>query len=487
MTSSTPPLRGYLMLTALVFGAIFTTVFGALAGYVLTENRLQRLSTSEAAALAVAEAGLEYYRWHLAHYPDDLQNGTGVPGPYEIEYEDPEGGIAGTITLDIAGNAACGETTSVDITSTGEVEGAPGTTRTVSARYARKSVGDYSYVLNADVFAGEDRVIYGPYHSNYGIRMDGTANSPVTSSVEEWNCTSSFGCSPTDSDAPGVTGDGPNQDLWSYPEATIPFTNISADFASLKTLATAQGIYYPRYSSGTNTSNSQYWRGYHLVFNANDTVSVYRVNTPESRTHWSGAANNGSVNPSDVPASSDYVAIASGGETLYQTRTLPADCGLIFIEDNVWVEGTIPSKVTVVAAATSTALAPNAYIRNNISYGATDGSDGFTLIAERNVLVSPQAPSTLTLNGIFIAQDGAFGMNAYETCSYGQKTGTLTIYGTTVSNKRTGTKWGSGSGCSAYRGYNLRIDAYDRELASDPPPGTPVVSDDYRFVNWQEE
>lgn len=481
-----PPMRGYLLLTGLVFGTIFVTALGALASYVLTENRLQRLSTAEAKALAIAEAGLEYYRWHLAHYPDDLQNGTGAAGPYTLDYHDPEGGVAGTITLEIEGNASCGETTSVDITSTGAVDGAPGTARTVAARYARKSVGDYSYVLNADVWAGPDRIILGPYHSNYGVRMDGTANSPVTSSVGSWNCTSSFGCTPTQSAAPGVLGNGPNQYLWEDEVPSIPFNNISADFTALKTLAQDEGIYYPRYSSGTNTGQTQYWRGYHLVFNANGTVSVYRVGTPQQRDLWDGAANNGRINPNDTPSSSDYAAIASGGETLYETRAIPADCGLIFVEDNVWVEGTVPSKVTVVAANTGS-LAPNAYIRNNIQYGATDGSDGFTLIAERNVLISPQVPDTLTLRGIFVAQDGAFGMNAYETCSYGEKDGTLTIHGTTVSNKRTGTRWGSGTSSCSYRGFDERVDAYDRELASDPPPGTPVVSDDYRFVNWREE
>lgn len=466
------------MLTALIFGAIFVTVFGALTSFLLSENRLQSVNTSQNQAFALAEAGLEYYRWHLAHYPDDLQNGTGTAGPYVINYTDPEGGTVGTITLDISGNQQCGETTSVDIVSTGTMANSPGSSRTVTARYARPSVGEYSYILNADVWAGADRTILGPYHSNYGIRMDGTANSKVSSSVSGWNCTSSFGCSPTQNPtASGVIGTGPNQNLWEDEVPQVPFDSISADFGTLKTLAQSDGLYYPRYSSGTNQNNEAYWRGYRLTFNSNGTVTIRRV---DDLTNLSSTPVNSADDTDDWAYISD--------DDPYTTATIPADCGLIFVEDHVWIEGTIPSKVTVVAAnVVNAGVEPNAYILNNTQYGATDGSDGLTLIAERNVLISPQAPNTLTLNGIFIAQGGAFGMNAYN-CSSGvaTKTGTLTILGTTVSNKRTGTQWTST--CGGYnKGYQDRIDSYDANLATSPPPSTPVTSDDYRFVDWRED
>lgn len=466
------------MLTALIFGTIFVTVLGALASFTLSENRLQLVSTAQNQAFTIAEAGLEYYRWHLAHYPTDLQNGTGAAGPYVITYSDPEGGAIGTFTLDITGNTQCGEVTSVDIESTGTVSGDPGSSRTLEARYARPSVGEYSYILNADVWAGSDRTILGPYHSNYGIRMDGTANSPVTSSVSTWNCTSSFGCSPASSTAPGVVGSGPNQNLWDYPVPQVPFASISADFGSLKTLAQAQGVYYPRYSTGSATTSADYWDGYHITFNSNDTMTVRRVSnttslsvTPVNSSEWG----------------TDRALIQA--EAVYETRAIPSSCGLIFVEDHVWVDGTIPSKVTLVAAnvVSGGTITPNVYLRNNIQYEVTDGTDGLTLIAANNVLIAPNAPSTMTLNGIFIAQGGAFGMNAYSCASgYATKTGTLTILGTTVSNKRTGTQWTST--CGGYnKGFQNRIDSYDRLIATDPPPGTPTVSDDYRFVDWREQ
>lgn len=470
-----PPLpRGYLMLLAMVFGAIFLTVLGALSSFVLTENRLQSAATEKSKGLVIAEAGLEYYRWFLAHYPNDLQNGTGVAGPYVLSYSDPEGGEAGTISLTISGNTACGQTTSIDIESTGTPTGSPNAAKTITARYARPTVAQFSYILNSSVWAGSDRIISGPYHSNGGIRMDGTANAPVTSSLASWLCTSSFGCSPNQTKA-GVWGAGPNQDLWEYPVPQVDFAGIAADFSSLKTTAQASGIYLPRYSSG-NSNNASYWRGYHLIFNSNGTVTVRRVSGTTSL----------SSTPVNAADTVDRTLLST--ESTYATYTLSSTCGLIFVEDNIWVEGVVDRKVTVVAAnVTNTGVAPNAMLKNNITYAATDGTDGLTLIAENNVLVTPDAPNTMTLNGIFIAQAGAFGRNLYSCPGSYEPRGTLTILGTTVSNLRTGTKWVNGCGWSGDGGYQTRIDAFDRNLSTDPPPFTPNTSTDYTFVDWREE
>ncbi len=471
------------MLLALVFGAVFLAVFGGLSLYVLSENKLQSHNAQSAEAFSLAEAGLEYYRWFLAHFPNDTQNGTGAPGPYTLSYNDPEGGAAGNITLSINGNVSCGQTTSVDIQSTGAPTDAPTVTRTLKARYARPSVGSYSYILNDSVWAGDDRVILGPYHSNGGIRMDGTANSPVTSSLSTWTCTSSYGCSPTQNNAPGVVGDGPNQTLWDYPTPQVDFSAISADFGSLKTLATASGVYYPRISTGVATTSASYWNGYHITFNSNGTMTVKKVTattqlqiTPVNSAEWN----------------TDRALIAT--ETAFETKTIPSSCGLIYVEDNVWVDGTIPSKITLVAANIVNAnVAPNAYLASNLQYSAYDGTKGLTLIAENDVLVAPNSPTNMTLNGIFIAQAGAFGRNLYLNSSRSdcnstyEPKGTLTILGTTVSNKRTGTKWMNGCGGGSDAGYQTRIDSYDRRIATDPPPFTPVVSTDYQFVDWKEE
>lgn len=465
--------RGYLMLLAIVFGSIFLTVLGALSGYTLTQNRVQDVATGQSRALALAEAGLEYYRWFLAHNPGDLTNGTGQPGPYILSYDDPEGGTVGTVSLEVTGASYCGQAGAIDIRATGNPDDGTGATRTIRVRYAQPSVAQYSYILNDSVWAGADRVINGPYHSNGGIRMDGTTNAPVSSSLASWLCTSSFGCSGSQTVA-GVFGAGNNQELWTYPEPQLDFAGIAADFGALKEIANTNGRYLPRFSSG-NRNGAAYWRGYHLIFNGDGTVSVKRVSATERLDVVP-------VNSSE--ADSDRALIQN--ETDYATYTLSPDCGLIFVEDNVWIEGTVEGKVTVIAAdVENTGVSPSAMLRGNITYAGED--DGLTVIAENNVLITPDAPQVMELHGIFVAQGGAFGRNLYECPSEYEPRTSLTIEGTTVSNKRTGTKWMNGCGSQGNAGFQSRVDAYDRLLATDPPPFTPVISTDYQFIDWREE
>lgn len=466
------------MLLSLVFGTIFLTVFGGLTFFVLSANKLQTHNASSVKAFAIAEAGLEYYRWFLAHYPGDLQNGTGLPGPYVIPYDDPEGGGTGTITLNIINNTSCNQSLSVDLESTGSASDSPGVTRTVTARYTRPSVGLYSYIVNDSVWAGSDRIISGPFHSNGGVRMDGTSNSTVSSSLATWNCTSTYGCSPDQPTAPGVTGTGVDQALWVYPVPQVDFGAIAADFGNLKTIAQASGTYLDRYSTTNGQGDPAFWRGYRLTFNADGTVTVRQVSSTRQNTVTP-------VNSAD--GNTDRIEIQN--ESQVTTTLIPPDCGLIFVEDNVWIDGVIDGKITLVAANVINAnINPNVYLNNNITYENADGTDGLTVIAENNVLISPQAPNTMTLNGIFIAQGGAFGMNAYACNSgFATKSGTLTILGTVVSNKRTGTKWTSTCSNGLYKGFQTRIDSYDRHVATDPPAFTPVVSSDYQFIDWREE
>ncbi|MDR3547845.1 MAG: hypothetical protein P4M11_06205 [Candidatus Pacebacteria bacterium] len=483
--------RGYLMLMALVFGSIFLGLLAALSSYVLSENHAEVVSISKSKALAIAEAGLEYYRWHLAHFPTDLQNGTGQPGPYTIPYNDPEGGQTGSIQLSITGNQACGQITSIDIQSKGMSSDGAGGTATLDARYAKPSVALYSYILNSSVWAGADRIINGPYHSNGGIHMDGTVNAPVTSSLSSWTCTTSFGCN-SNMTEPGVFGSGTNSTLWSYPTPQVDFSAISADFSSLKTTAKASGLYFPRISSGTSGSNAG--EGYHLIFNSNGTVTVYKV------TAETNVPSLPIDNQSQTTVQPDYTLIKT--QSLYNdgshsngVYTIPSGCGLVFVEDNTWIEGTIPSEITLVAAnVTNTGVTPNIMLPNNITYSNPSGTSGLTAISSNDILITPNSPQNMTLNGIFIAQGGAFGRNYYGENSSGQMTcpntyeprGTLTIHGTTVSNLRTGTQWENG--CSTGNaGYQSRIDAFDRQLSTNPPPFTPFVSTTYEFVNWRQE
>lgn len=467
--------RGVTVILVLVFMGVFTIIMGTVASYTLTQSKVARAKLAQEEAFAIAEAGLEYYRWFLAHNPGDLQNGTGAAGPYMYTVDDPEGDTLGTATLSISGNEACGETQQIDITSEGVSNTDPQFSRTLSSRYARPSVAQFSYIINGNVWVGGDRTISGPYHSNGGIRMDGTSNADVTSSVADWLCTSSFGCSP-DQTVDGVWGSGVDPALWDYPVPQVDFAGIVVDMTELKDHALADGLHF------TGAAGRSGRKGYRLNFLADGTVDVYRV--INTSYNWS-------IHVDDINGGwkQDYHTITQ--ENFIDNYTIPDGCPVIFVEDKIWIEGTVKGKITVASADfLGSSFETDVIINDSIDYAGPEGDDGLTVIAENSILIPPEVPTDMSLRGIFVAQGGYFGRNLYACwdAPY-DKRNTLTINGTIVSNERVGTKWTySTSGCSnEWSGFETRINAYDRLLATDPPAFTPAASENHTFTTWREE
>lgn len=466
--------RGSMIIMTLIFGAVFMMLASSLAGFVLVQKKSTRAKESREKAVQIAEAGLDRYRWYLGHYPND-QDGPTNSMPYTATYDDPELGLTGEYTITASSSSSCGEVQSMDIISEGHTDDAPDFKRTVSGRYARPSVAEYAYIINSNVWAGADRDIVGPYHSNGGIRMDGTNYSTVTSGQSTWLCTSSFGCSPN-STQQGIFGAGPNDELWSYPQPTIDFGAISVDLANMKTRAQSQGLYFARISGG----NPRY--GYHLVLKSNRSVDVYRVTN--SDRIWSYTLEDG--------WKQRYEAIT--GQALVGNYAIPESCGLIFVEDRVWLEGVVRGKMSVAVADIGNPHSSDLILNNNVTYTTNDGSDGLTVVADNDVIIPLLSPEDMSIYGIFIAQNGHFGRNNYTSSGsqdvpaaydgYVQQDD-LIVHGTIVSNGREGTKWTSGG--TFVSGYDDRFNTYDRNQAINPPPMTPYVSDDYTFIEWHEE
>jgi len=485
--------KGSVTLIAIVFMGVFMVLMGALANMALSQNKVQKEKENREKAFQIAEAGLDYYRWFLSHYPTDIQDGTGVVGPYVHTYTDPEDGAIGEFSLDITGNLQCGEVMSVDITSTGYTYAKEDAKRTVSGKYSRPSVAEYAYILNSSVWAGADRIISGKYHSNKGIVMDATHDSLVTSEYTTWNCTL---CTPSKNPAGGVTknsGGHGNSALWKFPSPRIDFTIINQNFSNLKRFATTNNRYYG--PSGAE--------GYHIILKNNGTMDIKRVNTTIKNTYcwrehgrtycdsediWGYDTDNGWQYEKSIPA----------GETTIATGvTFPSDCSVAYFEDNIWVDGNVNGKITI-ATADSGSGTTNAYLMKDILYTPGDGKeDGLTLLAENSVLINPASEDNLELNGIFLAKDGHVGRNHY-LCSgeyslpdaycnpvdYSERT-LLTINGSIVSEGSVGTQWVSGE--TFISGYHSRVNSYDRKQATNPPPLTPFTSEDFDFIEWREK
>lgn len=478
----------------LAFMGIFLFLLGTIFSYTLTQGRYGRALYAREQAVNIAEAGLEYYRWFLARNPSIMVNGTGLVSPYTHEVTDPETGRIGTAQITATANRACGQVQWVDMTSVGRADVSTNYARTLAARYMRPSVAEYSALLNANVWAGSDRVISGPYFSNGGIRMDGIHNSTVQSSQALWSCDSSFGCSPTQN-RNGVFGAGSNPALWAW-APNVPsfnFAGIATNFSTMRTYANTQGILLDTdrvrvagvQQGGTFSSvGGSDQRGYRIVLRSDNTIDVYRVTGTQS-VDTIHANNPGTW-------TTDYHTITNS--TYVGRYSIQSGCAIIYAQAKVWLEGVVGTKVTVIAADAGS-YTPDIILNNNITYSSGTGSSGLTAIAERNVLIPLVSPENMTVRGVFVAQSGYFGRSYYTAQgndhdvpsaydSYVQQS-TLTTIGTVVSNGRIGTQWTcSGVYCS---GYANRIDTYDRLLAFNPPPFTPAASPDYKLVLWREQ
>jgi hypothetical protein len=475
--TSTPKPQGFILAIVAVFGAVFLTIGLGLAGYLLAMQHAEEARVENEQSLAIAEAGLNYYAWHLAHYPSDLQDGTGGSGPYVHQYQDPEGGTAGSYSLSIDGHLQCGSPTVIDITSVGSTAKNPLRKATVVGRYARPSVANYSYVFNTNTWAGAALTVFGRMHSNGGIHMDGNNLSTVESSVSTWSCTSTYGCSPTATKA-GVFGTGTNPALWVYPTPQMDFNSISANLSSIKTAAQSGGGLYFAARSGAADQ-----RGYHMVFKSNGTFDMYAVTSTVAASGFNPVLNAWTTEHNII-----------GSETLLGNYTIPSSCGAVFVEDRLWAEGTVKGKVTVAAAdLTGGGTNPDVMLANNISYAAYDGTNGLTLIAAGNLVLPLNSPNDLTIHGIYAAQNGAYIRDYYyyaasdsfavpsQYSSYVTRN-SLTLVGSIVSRGSAVTSWGS----PVTSGYVNRSTTYDGTLASNPPPFTPYTSSQYSFVLWNQ-
>ena len=442
-----------------------TVIYGLLILLSLQVEYSQRQLASEQ-SLNIAEAGINYYRWHLAHEPEDYQDGTGATGPYTHEYKDPEGGTMGSYQLEII--APTNGSSIVTIRSTGWSNDYPGVKRTIEAQYGIPSLTKYSFLSNASSWYGTGITVNGDIHSNNGIRMDGTNTAKVTSAQSTYQCGSETGCSPTTS-KPGVWGSGGDQNLWEYPVPTVDFNSISFDFAKMKTSAQTDGLYL-------DSSN----QGYHLIFNNNGTVTVRKVT---NTGYYYG------YDPDDG-CQRRYQRITN--EQTVGTYNV-ADVPIIFAENYLWVEGNVRGRTTVVAARFP--LNNNdmdIWIPNNIKYTTYDGSDSLGLISQHDIYFARDIPENFQIDAALLSQSGKIIRHAYYYLSYFSQCGNagsgnvkdkLTINGAIMSFNKS--YWNFESGGNLISGFTSRETNYDGNLLFMPPPYFPTTGE-YQFLNWKE-
>ncbi len=467
--------KGIITTYVLVFGTIFLILLGGIFGFILLQLKQSAHEEAWNKSLDIAEAGLEYYRWCLNNK---------ITGDCELDklYTDTEGSEIGSFSLQINSDINCSGEGAVTITSSGWTKGYPQVKREVQVVYAKTSVAKYSYLLNDSVWAGADREIRGLYHSNGGVRMDGENQSLVTSAQQEWVCTSSFGCGtcPTDANppcriegtnciCPGVftTTLNSQPDLFTSPVTPFDFDKITIDLAKIKDLTDGnpQQYYWP-----PSTDIDPEADGYHIKLRNDGTFEIWIITSLSSTYAYS----------LEEGWHYDYFTISDEYQ-FGDPIIVDPSCSLVFVEDNLWIEGEVAGKITV---ASANLIDPNedtnVILPGNIIYTTTDGSDGLAVIGENNVLIAPDSPNDMKLNGVFVAQKGHFGRNHYQS----NMRNLLEIFGSIVSNGRVGTRWTSGG--HVISGYLQRENYFDQNLIYNPPMFVPATATEFELVDWEE-
>lgn len=464
-----------ILVNALVFGSLVIVVTSALISWGGTLLKSSKQLTDREQAFHIAEAGIDYYRWRLAHFPTDYTDGTGsTTGPYVHDFENKEGEVIGQFSLTITPPTV--GSTVVTIRSEGTVLADPTIKRVIESRLAIPSFAKYAVVADDDMRFGAGTEVYGPVHSNGGIRFDGIAYNLVTSARTNYNDQDNSGgmrfgvyttLSPEDPQPPSAVPSRPDVFVAGreFPVPEVDFAGITTDISTIKTLAQSGGRYF-------GSSGSQ---GYHIVLKTNDTFDLYRVNSLRSTSNNCSNQNQGQ---------GGWSSWSINTQTFLQNYAIPAN-GLIFVEDHVWVDGQIDTARVTIASGRfpdSPGQRKNIIVNNDLLYTNYDGTDVIGLIAQGDINVGLWSEEDLRIDAALISQNGRVGRHYYNNnCGSSNSTKDLiTLYGMIATADRYGFAYTDGTG------YTDRDIVYDTNLLYSPPPSFPLTSDQYQTISWEE-
>jgi hypothetical protein len=449
----------------------------------------------------------------LAQYPTDYKDGTTTPQPYVHSFFNRDGDILGTYSLTITPPVV--GSTLVKILSVGTLSSST-ITRKVQETLAIPSLAKFAVVANDNMNFGSGTTVYGPIQSNKGIHFDGVAHNLVSSAMSKYTdpdssscttanswgvhtCTSGPGYPNGDPASPTVAPSRPDVFMSGrqYPVPAVDFTGLTAGLSQLQALAQSGGKEWT--ASGKS--------GYHIVFQVTGSITsydIYKVTALQATPSGCGT---------DVTAQSqvngpqyyqwgtwtikNLVGSNNSGNS-YETQVngpnsdhswpIPAN-GIIFVDDDLWVDGQINNaRVTLAAGiigSTNPADYSNITINTDLTYTNHDGTDVLGLIAQGNVNVGMVSDDNLEIDAALVAESGRVGRFYYNSnCTVGgtnySDRNTLTLIGMIATAVRYGFAYSDGTG------YSIRNINYDGNLLYGPPPSFPQATNQYQVISWKE-
>ncbi len=495
--------KGNVLLLTLLFSTVTMFFISALTNLTVVNVKSITKRYELETAGQIAEAGINYYRWHLTHDPLDFKDGTvdpitkpeGDPPPYIHPMKVTDAGVEKTVgyfSLDILPDPA--GTGKLTITSSGTLchPDTPGACTKTAKKTSRAvmiipSFTAYGLIANSNLFIPQGTEIFGPVHSNNGIRFDGTAYNTVTSAVTSFQDPTSPAPA-TDRDGIYTTNSANESAVFKvgkkFGTNTIPFIGLGgilANLTELKTESLTANGFYMGECTGSGTCE-----GYHADLRTNGTFLLYKVKK---------TVTDGNCKKLDTSTTAEIWSIKTGQEEFIPEPTpgahnLPAN-GIMFFEDNVWVDGTIQNKrITIVAAdMRASPVLKNIIINGDITYSnGNKGKEAIGLIAQNNVLIPLKSPNTLKIDAALMAQNGYVGREPYDgNCGPEQLRDKLTIYGAITTSGPLGFTYYSADGNTFESGYAQVAITYDQNLLSAPPPKFPKPNtDQYTMLSWEQ-
>ncbi len=494
--------KGSLLPGLIVFIVTFAILASAVGMMIVTLLQSTLRTHESEMALNIAEAGANYYLWHMNHNNADVKDGNSTPatqqalgyGPYTHDYYDSHGDKQGKFTLWVK-PGALGATT-VTVRSIGIVKGVKSDiTRSVEVTIGAPSFSTYAVAGNTALWFGNTESTSGPIHSNVGIKMDGANTDQITSAQSTYLVPSWSGTGANTTKA-GVWCDSAIttpvscatrlKTSWAYPVPAVDFNKLGADLCQMKKIATANQAsnacnLMPARTAGyippTSTTSYSSTMGYLITLNSDNTYNLEKVtNEKDTNTTYATALTRTVVaNNIAVPAT-----------------------GVIFVEDNVWVRsntGGYDGRVTIASARLAAPGDTDIIIAGNLLYTEKySGKDTIGLVTEDSVEVAPYVGSNVEVDAALIAKSGSVGIRrTYKGTStyvkgYALSTQGLVYFGSLASNL----EWtwsvqlcGTVMNAGCWAGYRYTSTNYDENLRYLPPPSFPVTST-YDILSWRE-
>lgn len=456
-----------MMLSVIFLSLIVATISMAMSNLKVANNHRDR-----EIAMEVAEAGINYYLWHLAHNNTDYCDGQACTGdavngygPYSHNYTDTAGKTIGSYEITLYPPNQ--DSNVVKIESVGKASGRT-LKRKIISELGMPAYSKYTlFVQGEELWLGNNEEITGTVFVNgNGICNQGEITKDSYSTEQTYD---SYACG---NGTQGISGPGIFGGSKNYPVAPVDFSQLDIDMTTLRNDSQALGE--PSYfdSSGSN--------GYYVLLKSNS-FDLYRV------TAYYGSMRDDQNNNADD--------LSIRNKTFLANYSYP-ESGVIYFEDNVWVDGQVDNQKITIAAydpeESRNFFKKNIIVNNNLLFTNYDGSDKIGLISQNFIYVPRKAPATIRIDAAMIAYgsvgySGAIRIKAYcnptSSCNDDHKT-KITVYGSMA--HRGGLWWTMDYGGGKWSGYAATETIIDESNVLNPPPKFPVTGS-YQILSWREE